>query len=249
MSIAEAGFKVIAGVRNEEAGKQLEEQASGRLEKIHFDIGDIKSVESAAKALKSENLFGIINNAGVAMLGPLEFMPIEEIRKQFEVNLFGHISVTQAFLPLLRKVTGSRIINMSSISGFLAFPFYGSYASSKFALEAFSDALRRELKPWNINVILIQPGNIKTPIWQKSFQTAQSISAKFPPEADFYYPNQMTQSVSSIDRLSPPSAVSRAVLRALTSKQPKAHYRVGLSALRYMIYCRLMPTWLLDRLI
>ncbi|MFC1831582.1 SDR family oxidoreductase [Thermodesulfobacteriota bacterium] len=249
LSIAGAGFKVFAGVRNEEAGEQLEKEASGWLEKIHLDISDVLSVESAVQLLKSENLYAIINNAGIAVLGPLEFIPISEIRRQFEVNLFGHIAVTQAFLPLLRQTTGSRIINMSSISGFLAFPFYGSYASSKFALEAFNEALRRELDPWKIKVISIQPGNIKTPIWEKSFQSAHSIATEFPPEAGFYYPNSLTQSKGSTDSLIPPSAVSRAVLKALKSKQPKAHYRVGLRALKYAIYSRLLPTWVVDRLI
>ena len=249
LSIARAGFNVFAGVRNAEVGKQLEKEASGRIEKIHLDVGDIKSIESAAQQLKSENLYALINNAGVAVLGPLEYIPVAEIRTQFEVNFFGHISVTQAFLPLLRQTTGSRIINMSSISGFLSFPFYGAYASSKFALEAFSDALRRELAPWSIQVISIQPGNIKTPIWEKSFQSAQSIAATYPPEAGFYYPNNIIESQGGSASLTPPSAVSRAVLKALSSKHPKAHYRVGLSALKYAIYSRLLPTWLLDRLI
>ena len=249
LSIAKAGFKVFAGVRNEEAGKQLEQESSGQIEKIDLDIGNLHSVESAAQQLKSENLYAIVNNAGIAMLGPLEFIPLVEIRKQFEVNLFGHIAVSQAFLPLLRQTMGSRIINMSSLSGFLAFPLYGSYASSKFALEAFNDALRRELDPWNIKVISIQPGNIRTPIWEKSFQTAKSIAAEFPPEASFYYPNSLADSKESTDSLTPPSAVSRAVLKALTSKHPKAHYRVGLSALKYALYNRLLPTWAIDRLI
>lgn len=249
LSLADAGFKVIAGVRNEQAAKTLEQEASGQLETVFLDIADNNSVESARTTIRSENLFAIVNNAGIAMLGPLEFMPIEKIRRQFEVNLFGHIAVTQAFLPLLRQTNGSRIINMSSISGFVAFPYYGSYASSKFAFEAFSDAIRRELMPWGIKVILIQPGNTNTQIWQKSFQTAQSIATEFPPEANFYYPNKLSQSPKSMDNLTPASAVSRAVIQALTAKRPKARYRVGMSAQKYAVYSRLLPTWLLDRLV
>src|SRR5258708_33287478 len=160
------GFHVFAGVRREVDGGALKQKASGRLTPILLDVTDASSIKSAAAAvaasLDEEGLSGLVNNAGIAIAGPLEFLPIDELRRQFEVNVIGQIAVTQAFLPLLRKGHG-RIVNMGSISGRLAFPLLGPYAASKFALRALTTALRMELRPWGIPVSIIEPSGIATP--------------------------------------------------------------------------------------
>ena len=249
LRLVKAGFKVFAGVRSEKAGEELSQIAQGRLMPVMLDITDSQSIDSAARIVRSENMYGLVNNAGTLVLGPLEFLPLEMIRKQFEVNLFGHIAVTQAFLPFLRK-SGGRIVNMSSLSGFVAFPFSGAYASSKFALEGFSDSLRRELRPWNINVSLIEPGGkFKTQIWDKSFNSLKSASESFPQEAEKYYGKRLMNTRHSVEKMSVPSAVAEAVLHALTANRPKIRYIVGLGARKYSMLRRLLPDWVLDKVI
>jgi NAD(P)-dependent dehydrogenase (short-subunit alcohol dehydrogenase family) len=248
LRLDKAGFKVFAGLRSKKAAKELTQIASDQLKPLMLDITESQSIDSAAHIVSSENLYGLVNNAGIAVLGPLEFLPLEKIRNQFEVNLFGHIAVTQAFLPFLRR-SGGRIINMSSVSGLIAFPFSGPYASSKFAIEAFSDSLRRELRPWNIPVSLIEPGNIKSPIWEKSFHAARSAEESFPPEAEKYYGKRFMDTKRIVEKAGEPSAVAEAVLQALTAKRPKTRYVVGLDARKYAILKRLLPDWILDKFI
>lgn len=249
LHIAKEGFRVLAGVRNEEASKKLENEAPDNLKTVSLDITDSKSISSLKRIVCSENLYGVVNNAGIAVLGPFEFIPIEEIRRQFEVNFFGHIAVTQALLPHMRRFGKGRIINMSSISGQIAFPHYGPYAASKFAIEAFNDALRRELRPWNVQVVSIRPGNVSTPIWYKTFTKSQSISNDFPSEAENYYKKIVSNPDIGAVRLIQPSTVAKTVLKALTAKKPKAHYLVGKDARKYAIFKWLLPEWLIDRAI
>ena len=249
MRLDKAGFKVFAGLRNKKEAKELAQIASDQLKPLMLDITDSQSIDSAVHIVSSENLYGLVNNAGIAVLGPLEFIPIQEIRRQFEVNLFGHIAVTQALLPYLRRSGRGRIINMSSLSSFIAFPFFGPYAASKFAFEAFNDSLRRELQPWNIQVVSIRPGNVNTPIWQKSFLTAQDLTDKFPSEAATYYEKSPFKQKSRAAKMSPPSAVAKAVLKALTAKKPKAHYIVGMDARKYAMLKWLLPDRFIDRII
>jgi len=246
LQLAQAGFKVFAGVRTIKASEEILKINSDQIKPIMVDITDKRSIDAAANVLSSENLFGLVNNAGFAILGPFEFIPLEKIRMQFEVNLFGHISVTQALLPLLRKSKG-RIINMSSISGFVAFPFFGPYASSKFALEAFSDSLRRELKPWEINVSIIEPGNTKTSIWEKSFHAAKLSEDGFPSEAIKYYGKRYMNSLDFVETMMEPSVVADAVVHALTANRPKIRYVVGSNARKYSLLRRFLPDWLLDK--
>lgn len=247
--IAKEGFRVLAGVRNEEASKKLESEASENLKTVSLDITDRISIASLKRIVCSENLYGVVNNAGIAVLGPLEFIPVKEIRRQFEVNFFGHIAVTQALLPHMRRYGSGRIINMSSISGQIAFSYYGPYAASKFALEAFNDALRRELRSSNIQIISIRPGNVNTPIWYKTFSKSQSISNDFPSEAGNYYKKKVSNPDSGTVRMIQPSTVANTVLKALTAKKPKAHYLVGKDARKYAIFKWLLPEWLIDRAI
>ena len=236
------GFRVFAGVRREVDGGALKQKASDRLTSIILDVTDPASIKSAtaavALALGEQGLSGLVNNAGIAVAGPLEFLPIDELRQQFEVNVIGQVAVTQAFLPLLRNGHG-RIVNMGSIAGKSALPFTGPYCASKFALEAITDSLRMELLPWNIPVSIIEPAYVTTPIWQKSLQAGERTAAMLPPRAhELYGPAiaSMRNIVSNIRKTALNSDVSadivaQAVEHALTARKPRTRYLVGSAAL------------------
>lgn len=245
-TLAEHGFQVLAGVRDDAARKELEEGAGERVIPVRLDITDARSIGEAEEMAKRHQLVGLVNNAGAALLGPLEFLDPDLVREQFEVNLFGHLAVTQSVLPMLRKTRG-RIINISSTSGRVAFPQSGAYAASKFALEGLSDALRRELAPWGVTVSLIEPGNIDTGIWKKSFEARSEAARRFPPEARDYYPEPQQARDSS--SLPGPDSVARVVLKAMTTPRPKARYLVGRDARFYAVVRRLLPDSLLDRVV
>jgi NAD(P)-dependent dehydrogenase (short-subunit alcohol dehydrogenase family) len=191
--------------------------------------------------LKTVGLHGLVNNAGIVIAGPLEFVPIDALRSQLEINVIGQVAVTQALLPLLRRSRG-RIINMSSVSGRVATPFLGPYAASKFALEALSDSMRLELMPWGIHVSVIEPGPISTPIWKKSMEVTKIMIDKLPPSAKVLYgpaieaalrwEHDIKQSMSS------PKVVVRAVEHALMASKPRTRYRIGINGFVTDIFAR-----------
>jgi len=246
--LARSGFRVFAGVRNEAASSDLLAQGLENIIPLFLDITKEESIRAMGVRLANENLAGIVNNAGSALLGPMEFLPLPEIRDQFELNLFGHIAVTQATLPALRKSRG-RIVNISSISGKIGFPFAGAYVGSKFALEGLTDSWRRELQPQGIAVTLIEPGNISTPIWSKSFEQSRTVARQFKPAAFELYGERLMASKRSVNRMSTPDAVAKVVLRALTARQPKTRYVVGRDAHVYLLMRRFLPDRLLDRFV
>ncbi|HSB33331.1 MAG TPA: SDR family oxidoreductase [Nitrospirota bacterium] len=228
------GFHVFAGVRTSRDAESLHRESARRITPLLMDVTDNLSVRAAADAVTGAagdaGLFGLVNNAGIVVSGPLEFLPESEIRKQFEVNVMGSIAVVQAFLPLIRKARG-RIVNMSSISGRMALPFLGPYAASKFALEAITDSLRVELLPWEVKVSLVEPGAVKTPIWEKSRIAAETTARNFPPEAYELYGRATAAFRSETEKADKAGVetevVVRAVENALTAKEPKTRYLVG----------------------
>jgi NAD(P)-dependent dehydrogenase (short-subunit alcohol dehydrogenase family) len=227
------GWQVFAGVRQEAAGAELCRQASARFMPVLLDVGEPNSIAAAAivKATVGQaGLAGLVNNAGIGTGGPLEILPIAELRRSLEVNVIGQIAVTQAFLPLLRKGRG-RIVNMGSISGRVAMPGLGPYAASKFALEALTDALRVELSPWGLSVSIIEPGPIDTPIWAKSLATADNLTQTWPPQAFDLYGQAIKiirqAIVNSSRQAAPVNEVVRAVTHALSAKRPHTRYPVG----------------------
>lgn len=234
LELDKLGYKVFAGVRRMEDGQSLRRKASDRLHPVMVDITDQEqiatSAETVRRGLGDGPLAGLINNAGIAVGGPLEFVPIDRLRHQLEVNLIGHISVSQAFIPLLRKSQG-RIINIGSVSGIFASPLMGPYCVSKYAMEAVSDVLRRELKPWKIKVSLLEPGIINTKIWEKARAQADRNIKEAPDEIfQFYGPliDQVRNHVEDIEkRAQQPQVVVKAVVHALTATRPKARYRPG----------------------
>ena len=249
------GFRVFAGVRKSSDGDRLRAQASERLSVIFLDVSDEASIENArntvSEALGGEALHGLVNNAGISISGPLEFVPFEDVRLQFDVNVFGPLTLTRAFLPHLRRARG-RIVNLSSISGRVASPFLGPYAMSKFALEAFTDVLRRELAPWGIEVSAIEPGAIRTPIWEKSIATAKTRIDAMPPKAHELYGPAMARLGAIAEKMGdeapPPDGVARAVHHALTARRPKTRYLVGRDAKLQALFSRSLPDRWLDRL-
>jgi NAD(P)-dependent dehydrogenase (short-subunit alcohol dehydrogenase family) len=251
------GFQVYAGVRKDADGKSLKSRAKGSLTPLRLDVTDDASIAAAAevvaKALGEERgLCGLVNNAGIAVAGPLEFLPIEELRNQMDVNVIGQIAVTQAFLPLLRKGFG-RIVNIGSIGGRMAAPFLGPYNASKFAMEALSDSLRMELKPWGIHVSLIEPGSIDTPLWEKSERTADMLLEKMPMRGRELYDSAIAPVRESVHKTvqgaMPASAVAKAVVLALTVEKPKTRYIVGTDARVQAVVARLMPDTMKDWLV
>jgi NAD(P)-dependent dehydrogenase (short-subunit alcohol dehydrogenase family) len=248
------GFRVFAGVRKEVDGQALQAKTSSPfLIPVTIDVTKADSIKDAFETIKvilgSEGLAGLVNNAGIVIFGPWEFINMEELHIQLEVNFIGQVAVTQAFLPLIRQ-GGGRIVNISSVSGRAAMPFLGPYAVSKAALEAYSDSLRLELRRWGIYVSIIQPGSIATPIWEKGLSGSEAWLGKLPDEALERYGrnvHRLRQRVikSSAGR-TPVKLVSRAIAHALTSRHPKTRYVVGNDALLALFALRLVPDRLRD---
>ena len=164
----ELGWRVFAGVRKAVDGDALRDLASDRLVPLILDVADeagvARAADEVAAVVGDDGLHGLVNNAGIAVGGPLEFVPLEDVRRQFEVNVFGLLRTTQAMLSMIRAARG-RVVNVSSQGGKVAAPYFGPYCASKFAVEAMSDSLRRELKPWGLHVSVVEPGAIDTAIW------------------------------------------------------------------------------------
>ena len=251
--LAQAGFHVFAGVRNAVDGVALQQQVTSQMTPLLLDVTDADQIAAAqttvTQLVGERGLVGLVNNAGIAVGGPLEFVPMSALRRQMEINVYGALAVTQAFLPLLR-LAGGRIINMSSISGLAASPFLGPYAASKYALEALSDALRLEVRPWGIAVVLVEPGNIATPIWQKGLAFADELAAQLPTQAHTYYGPifPFLRAMLARNRGTPAAVVAQVVEQALIVPRPRARYVVGNDA-RLRIWIERLPTRWRDRLI
>jgi NAD(P)-dependent dehydrogenase (short-subunit alcohol dehydrogenase family) len=225
---AELGYTVFAGVRKSTDGEGF--RTVKGITPIRLDVTLAESIEDALAAIGAEPLAGLVNNAGVAVVGPLELVPIEAWRRQFEVNVIGLVAVTKAFLPLLRARRG-RIVNIGSIAGRSALPCSGPYDASKFAIEAITASLRMELHAAGISVSLIEPGAVATPIWQKSLAEAGDLRRQAAPESAAIYARLMAgmehEAAESIRKAIPAAEVARAVEHALTARRPKTRYLVG----------------------
>lgn len=249
--LIERGYRVYGSVRKPTDGERLVHELGPTFIPLIFDVTDQDTIGRAAeqvkKELAGEKLAGLVNNAGVALGGPLEFIDLASLRHQFEVNTIGVVAVTQAFLPLLEQ-PGGRIINISSVSGRLGFPFLGPYVASKFALEGLSESWRRELMVRGIDVIVIGPGNVKTPIWDKV--AASNIFEKY--RDSIYAP-----AVARMNRIinegkengMPVEKVSQTIFKALTIPNPKTRYALPTTWLREWIIPLYAPKRWLDRII
>jgi len=240
--LAEAGFQVFGTVRREADARALGEEG---IHPILMDVTDGASIARARlqveSALGDRRLVGLVNNAGVPAVGPLEYFPLEDLRRVLEINVIGALAVTQAFLPLLRRrgTPRARIVNISSVSGRIAWPLAGAYSASKFALEALSDSLRRELAPSGIAVVLIEPGSVQTPIWDKITEAELSRYRGTPYEP--LLPLIRDQALAGSRRGLPPQTVAAAILAALRAPRPKARIVVVRRRWRFRLL-----TWLPD---
>lgn len=250
-----AGFRVFAGVRRPEDGDALRRKASDRLAPVRLDVLDPARVAAAAEEVRAavgdEGLAGLVNNAGVVVAAPLEFVPLDEVRHQLEVNLLGPLALVQALLPTLRRARG-RIVNIGSVAGKSALPFMGPYAMSKFALEALTDALRVELMPWDVRVAVVEPGAVATSIWRASIKAADELAQRLPPQARELYGKAMAvvrqRALSGEQRGIPAERVARAVEHALTADAPRTRYLLGWDSKLRLLLERL-PDRLRDRVI
>ncbi len=250
------GFRVFAGVRKLADGQALRDTASPRLTPLLLDVTDAASIAAAVGQVSTETgghgLQGLVNNAGVAVGGVLEFLDIEQLRYQLEVNLVGAVAVTKGFLPLIRH-TGGRVVNISSDSGLLSTPFMAPYCASKFGLEAISDALRRELRPWGIQVVIVEPGAIATPIWDKARPHTKELRAALPAEAVGLYGQMFDRVESFVEKQAAGAisadAVADAVYRGLTGRRPKLRYQVGNDAKMTRWMTRLLPARAVDAIV
>jgi NAD(P)-dependent dehydrogenase (short-subunit alcohol dehydrogenase family) len=245
LRLAKAGYDVIPGLRRDEP---LPDPVKPP---VLIDLGDPDSIEPAAKQVLDRaegNLVGLVNNAGINVSGPFETVGLDEWRQQFEVNLFGHIALTQALLPALLATKG-RIVTVGSIGGRFSAPFLGPYSASKFAVRAWMDAMRLELKPHGVRAILVEPGSIATPMWQKGTSAADERIADLSPQVRERYEQQMQGALKMAafaeSHAIPADKCAKVIERALTASHPSGRYLVGSDA-KVQAGLAVLPTRLLD---
>jgi NAD(P)-dependent dehydrogenase (short-subunit alcohol dehydrogenase family) len=262
LRLAASGWTVLAGVRDPAAGEQLVADAgagaAAGLIPLILDVTDAAQVAAAREQVDEQagrdgvssrgGLDALVNNAGIAVGGPLEMVSADDLRRQFEVNVFGQVAVTQALLPALRRA-GGRIVFVSSIGGRVAMAFTAPYAASKHAIEAFGDTLRVELRNSGVQVALIEPGSVATPIWDKGRAEAERVVV--PPELQDAYgqvPAALGKALEDTARRGvPPEQVAATIERALTAPRMKARYVIGRDARAMLIARRLLPDLVFDK--
>jgi len=254
-ALARAGFKVFGSVRRAEDAGALKAEFGEAFQPLIFDVTDEAAIAAAAAqvrtALAGTRLDGLVNNAGASIAGPLALQPVADFRKQIEINLVGPFLITQAFAPLLGtdpSLTGppGRIVNISSVGGKMAAPFIGAYAVTKHGLEAYSEALRRELMLFGVDVIIIGPGAVVTPIWDKAEAAGIGPYAGTPYDAPMRAFSAWFLESGRRDGY-PPARVAEVVLKALTTPKPKVRYAVVPGALMNWIVPRILPKRMVDR--
>jgi NAD(P)-dependent dehydrogenase (short-subunit alcohol dehydrogenase family) len=250
------GFRVFGSVRRQEDADRLENEFGEKFVPLLFDVTDEAAVQTAAETvgrhLGASTLDGLVNNAGIEVTGPLAYLPVDQFREQLEVNLVGPLIVTKAFLPLLgsdpaRKGTPGRIVIISSTSARIAGPFTGAYSASKFGLEGFSESLRRELILFGIDVIIIRPGAVVTPIWQKA---EAGVTARFrnTPFVDALTKFEQYSAGEATSGLSP-ETIGLAVWRVLTNARPKVCTAIVPQRFKNWTIPQLIPMRTLDKLV
>ena len=255
------GWRVFAGVRREEDAEALRTAGSERLTPLILDVTDAGQIAAAAERIGRETdtggegqggLDGLVNNAGIGVMGPLETLPLDDFRRQIEVNLTGQVAVTQAMLPLIRRATG-RVVFVSSAGGRMALPFGGPYHAAKFGLEAVADSLRQELRPWRIEVAVIEPGSIDTPIWERAVQSYEEMAVRAPAAQEELYGKRLANLQEGARKTAArgisPEKAAEAIVDALTARRPRTRRRVGLDAQGQVLLRRLLPDRALDRLL
>ncbi len=256
LDLDKRGYMVFAGVRKDADGEELQSITSKRLHPVLVDVTKPDMIQSMAETINSivgeGGLDAVVNNAGLSVAGVLEHIPLDDFRYQLEVNLMGHLAVTQAVLPMIRQAQG-RIINMGSAGGSrLVMPGMGAYSVSKASLEILTDGLRIELKQWEIEVISVLPGAVKTPIWDSGQEQVDRAREGMSEEAINQYGRILRRLEKfyqhSANTGITPEEVAEAVYHALTDAKPKTRYYVGSDTLRYRLLS-FLPDRLIDKLI
>ncbi len=251
--LADRGFDVLAGVRRDEDAERVESW-SPRVRAIRLDVTDPDAVAALASVVAEapRPLRALVDNAGIAVVGPVEALTVDDWRQQLEVNVLGQVAVTRALLPALLAARG-RVVVMSSVGGLVAGPLFGPYAASKFAIEAFSDVLRQEVGPHGVRVVVVEPGAIATPIWERGRAAGDRRWADVEPAVERRYA-RMVESVRGLaDRAAreglPPEAVAEVVGTAVTTARPRTRYLVGRDAVVQAWLGRLLPDRAMDALV
>jgi NAD(P)-dependent dehydrogenase (short-subunit alcohol dehydrogenase family) len=253
--LARSGFSVFGAVRKPRDAQALEESGSGRVTPVILDVTKAETISEAVRkigaAVGSAGLAGLVNNAGIAVTGPIELVAVEELRRQFEVNVFGQVAVTQAFLPLIRAARG-RIVNVGSVGAKFALPFAGALNSSKAAFELINDALRMELRPWGIHVVLVSPGAIRTSAEAKLAADSEASMNSFSSEGKARYAASYRAFVRAFLALEShgvgPEVMADKVARALTVRVPKRRYAVGPKSTLLPLLFKTLPAAVADGL-
>ena len=255
LRLAAAGYHVYAGVRRPTDAPPPPSADSGKITPLPLDVTDPAQIAAAADTVAGHTgtagLNGLVNNAGIGVFGPLELIPVQQFRRLLEVNVTGQLAVTQALLPLLRQARG-RIIMIGSIGARFTPPFVGALAASKSALATIGEALRQELAPWDIRVVLIEPASVRTEAVDKLERDAQQLLDQATPDGRALYQDAFRRLVATFaaqhEQGSAPEVIAEAVTHALTTPQPRAHYLVGKNSRRMAILAATLPTQVLDAL-
>lgn len=250
-ALASRGFHVLAGVRTQDEADRIRGE---RVEPVLLDITDPQHVEALASRIAADPdqrpLRALINNAGIEVNAPLEMLPLERWREQFEVNLFGHIAVIQQLLPSLRQSKG-RIVNISSVGGVAALPIFSAYAGTKFALEAASDSLRREVSSQGIQVVVVQPGGVQTEMAAHSGNISLELADQMSPEHQRLYGDLVRSTVASnaafLKRAVPAEKAGTKIAEIATTPRPRVRYTIGMDAAFVIPLARVLPGRVMDR--
>jgi NAD(P)-dependent dehydrogenase (short-subunit alcohol dehydrogenase family) len=249
-ALVDRGYRVIAGVRKESDGEELRALAPDLVEPVILDVTDLDAI--AALPERVGEIDGLVNNAGLSLAGPLEHLPIEDVKYQLDVMLLAPFALTKAFIPALRRSRG-RVVMIGSIGGRTTIPFIGPYNAAKHGIDGLAGSLRQELEPFGVRVALIEPGATKTRIWEKGIESGDKLRDTLPPEGERDYGERITRmrkAAEDSDRRGvPPEKVAKAVVHALTADKPKARYVVGPDARVQALLHTALPDRALDRVL
>jgi NAD(P)-dependent dehydrogenase (short-subunit alcohol dehydrogenase family) len=249
--MAGRGWRVLAGVRKEEDAEQVRALSPDRIEPVILEVTDLDAIAALPDKVGGE-LHGLVNNAGLAMAGPLEYLPIEDVKRQLDVMLLAPFALTKAMIPALRAARG-RVVMIGSIGGRTTLPFNGPYHAAKAGIDGFAGSLRQELAPFGVHVALVEPGSIKTEIWGKAIEAGDKLRESLPEQGRRDYGERverMAKAAADADRRGiAPQKVADVVAHALTDEKPKTRYLVGVDARVQATLRAVLPDRALDRVL
>ncbi|CAF1286425.1 unnamed protein product [Didymodactylos carnosus] len=257
LELDKQNYNVFAGVYKDESVKTLTAKLSSKATVFKLDITKQQDIDAAVELVrqKTQYLYGLVNNAGIIKGGLIDWLPLSQYREVMEVNFFGHVAMTKAFLPLLLKQSDSRVVNLCSVAGFLLGPALSAYGASKFALEAFSDCLRREMSVWGLKVSVIEPGIMRTPLIDGQKEAQEQLWAELPDDVkerwgDSFLEHFISTQIDSVfsKHAENPMKVVQSIQHALSSTRPCTRYRPGWQS-RFFFLVSILPAWICDILL